>query len=70
MFNVRFLPITSQNIRHGPTMPGRGGSFAPAVQWNGHAQSFRAFWIAGDWRESWETVTSRRRLDHLGERLR
>ena len=34
---------------NGPTMPGRGGSFAPAVQWNGHAQSFRAFWIAGDW---------------------
>ncbi|HEY0613328.1 MAG TPA: penicillin acylase family protein [Candidatus Elarobacter sp.] len=34
---------------NGPTMPGRGGSFAPAVQWNGHAQSFRAMWIAGDW---------------------
>ncbi len=34
---------------NGPTMPGRGGSFAPAVQWNDHAQSFRAFWIAGDW---------------------
>jgi penicillin amidase len=34
---------------NGPTMPGRGGSFAPAVQWNGHAQSFRAVWIAGDW---------------------
>jgi len=32
-----------------PTMPGRGGSFAPAVQWNDHAQSFRAFWIAGEW---------------------
>ena len=34
---------------NGPTMPGRGGSFAPSVQWNGHAQSFRAVWIAGDW---------------------
>ena len=34
---------------NGPTFPGRGGSFAPAVQWNGHAQSFRAVWIAGDW---------------------
>ncbi len=34
---------------NGPTMPGRGGSFAPAVQWNAHAQSFRALWIAGDW---------------------
>ena len=34
---------------NGPTMPGRAGSFAPAVQWNGHAQSFRAVWIAGDW---------------------
>ena len=34
---------------NGPALPGRGGSFAPAVQWNGHAQSFRAFWIAGDW---------------------
>jgi acyl-homoserine lactone acylase PvdQ len=34
---------------NGPTMPGRGGSFAPFVQWNLHAQSFRAVWIAGDW---------------------
>ena len=34
---------------NGPTMPGRGGSFAPFVQWNAHAQSFRAVWIAGDW---------------------
>ncbi|MDB5069241.1 MAG: Penicillin acylase like protein [Candidatus Eremiobacteraeota bacterium] len=34
---------------NGPTLPGRGGSFAPAVQWHGHAQSFRAVWIAGDW---------------------
>ena len=34
---------------NGPTMTGHGGSFAPAVQWNGHAQSFRALWIAGDW---------------------
>jgi penicillin amidase len=34
---------------NGPTLPGRGGSFAPAVQWNGHGQSFRALWIAGDW---------------------
>jgi len=34
---------------NGPVMPGRGGSFAPFVQWNSHAQSFRAVWIAGDW---------------------
>ncbi len=34
---------------NGATFPGRGGSFAPAVQWNGHGQSFRAVWIAGDW---------------------
>jgi penicillin amidase len=34
---------------NGPTMPGRGGSFSPFVQWNSHAQSFRAVWIAGDW---------------------
>ncbi len=34
---------------NGPTLPGRGGSYAPAVQWHGHAQSFRAVWIAGDW---------------------
>ncbi len=34
---------------NGPTFPGHGGSFAPAVQWNGHSQSFRAIWIAGDW---------------------
>ena len=34
---------------NGPTMPGRGGSFAPFVQWNSHAQSFRAVWIAGEW---------------------
>ena len=37
------------NAWNGPTMPGRGGSFAPAVQWNGHAQSFRAVWTPGDW---------------------
>jgi penicillin amidase len=37
------------NAWNGPTMPGRAGSFAPAVQWHGHAQSFRAVWIAGDW---------------------
>jgi hypothetical protein len=36
-------------VWNGPTLPGRGGSFAPAVQWAGHAQSFRAMWIAGDW---------------------
>jgi penicillin G amidase len=36
-------------VWNGPTMPGRGGSFAPFVQWNNHAQSFRAVWIAGDW---------------------
>ncbi|MDQ6941624.1 MAG: penicillin acylase family protein [Candidatus Eremiobacteraeota bacterium] len=34
---------------NGPVMPGRGGSFAPFVQWNIHAQSFRAVWTAGDW---------------------
>ncbi|HEY0380641.1 MAG TPA: penicillin acylase family protein [Candidatus Elarobacter sp.] len=34
---------------NGPTMPGRGGTYAPFVQWNAHAQSFRAVWIAGDW---------------------
>jgi penicillin amidase len=34
---------------NGPTFEGHGGSFAPAVQWNGHGQSFRAVWIAGDW---------------------
>jgi len=34
---------------NGPHFTGRGGSFAPAVQWNGHSQSFRALWIAGDW---------------------
>jgi penicillin amidase len=34
---------------NGPSLPGRGGSFSPAVQWNGHGQSFRAVWIAGDW---------------------
>ena len=34
---------------NGPTFPGRGASFAPAVQWDGHGQSFRALWIAGDW---------------------
>jgi len=37
---------------NGPTLPGHGGSFAPAVQWHGHAQSFRAVWIAGAWDES------------------
>jgi len=37
---------------NGPTMPGRGGTFAPAVQWNNHGQSFRAVWIAGDWDRS------------------
>lgn len=34
---------------NGPTLPGRGGSFTPAVQWNNHGQSFRAVWIPGDW---------------------
>jgi penicillin amidase len=37
------------SVWNGPTMPGRGGTFAPAVQWNNHGQSFRAVWIAGDW---------------------
>jgi penicillin amidase len=37
------------SLWNGPVMPGRGGSFAPFVQWNLHAQSFRAVWIAGDW---------------------
>jgi penicillin amidase len=34
---------------NGPTMTGRGGAYAPAVQNNGHGQSFRAEWIVGDW---------------------
>src|SRR6202011_1806021 len=34
---------------NGPTLPGRGGSFAPAVQWREPAQSYRAVWVAGDW---------------------
>jgi penicillin amidase len=34
---------------NGPHFAGHGGSFAPAVQWNGHSQSFRALWIPGDW---------------------
>jgi penicillin amidase len=34
---------------NGPHFQGTGGSFAPAVQWNGNSQSFRALWIAGDW---------------------
>ncbi|HTW84849.1 MAG TPA: penicillin acylase family protein [Candidatus Sulfotelmatobacter sp.] len=44
-------PLAPFGFTHwnGPTFPGRGGSFAPAVQWNGHGQSFRALWIAGDW---------------------
>jgi len=36
-------------IWNGPHFTGHGGSFAPAVQWNGHSQSFRALWIPGDW---------------------
>ena len=44
-------PLAAFGFRNwnGPTFPGRGGSFAPAVQWNAHGQSFRAMWIAGDW---------------------
>jgi penicillin amidase len=44
-------PLASMGFRawDGPTLPGRGGSFAPAVQWHGHAQSFRAVWSPGDW---------------------
>ena len=34
---------------NGPTFAGHGGSFAPAVQWAGHGQSFRAIWSPGDW---------------------
>jgi len=34
---------------NGATFPGQGGSFAPAVQWNKHGQSFRAVWSPGDW---------------------
>ena len=34
---------------NGPVFAGRAGSFAPAVQWNGHGQSFRAIWSPGDW---------------------
>jgi penicillin amidase len=43
------LDLFGFTLWDGPTLPGRGGSFAPAVQWNGHGQSFRALWIAGDW---------------------
>lgn len=43
------LSALGLNLWNGPTMPGRGGSFAPAVQWDSRAQSFRAVWIAGDW---------------------
>lgn len=32
-----------------PPFPGRGGSFAPAVQWAPGGQSFRAVWSPGDW---------------------
>ncbi|HTD34989.1 MAG TPA: penicillin acylase family protein [Candidatus Elarobacter sp.] len=44
-------PLAPFGLRawNGTTFPGHGGSFAPAVQWNGHSQSFRAIWIAGDW---------------------
>ncbi|HYZ15205.1 MAG TPA: penicillin acylase family protein [Candidatus Acidoferrum sp.] len=34
---------------NGPTLTGAGGRYAPAVQWDGHGQLFRALWIAGDW---------------------
>jgi penicillin amidase len=37
------------SLWNGPTFAGRAGSFAPAVQWHGHGQSFRAVWIPGDW---------------------
>jgi penicillin amidase len=37
------------SLWNGPHFIGHGGSYAPAVQWNGHSQSFRALWIAGDW---------------------
>jgi penicillin amidase len=43
------LDLFGFTLWNGPVLPGRGGSFAPAVQWNGHGQSFRALWIAGDW---------------------
>jgi penicillin amidase len=46
---VHPLAMLGFSVWNGPTMPGRGGNFAPAAQWNGHGQSFRALWIAGDW---------------------
>lgn len=46
---VHPLAMLGFSFWNGPTMPGRGGSFAPAAQWNSHGQSFRALWIAGDW---------------------
>lgn len=46
------LAALGLSVWNGPTMPGRGGTFAPAVQWNNHGQSFRALWIAGDWDHS------------------
>ena len=44
-------PLAAFGLRawNGATLFGHGGSFAPAVQWRGHGQSFRALWIAGDW---------------------
>jgi penicillin amidase len=34
---------------NGPALEGRGGRYAPSVQWRGHGQSFRAVWSAGAW---------------------
>ena len=34
---------------NGPRVPGRGGSFAPAVQASINGQSFRAVWDVGNW---------------------
>jgi len=43
------LALLGFALWNGPHFAGHGGSYAPAVQWNGHSQSFRALWIAGDW---------------------
>jgi penicillin amidase len=43
------LAMVGFSVWNGPHFAGHGGSYAPAVQWNGHSQSFRALWIPGDW---------------------
>jgi acyl-homoserine lactone acylase PvdQ len=43
------LAMLGFTLWNGAHFAGHGGSYAPAVQWNGHSQSFRALWIPGDW---------------------